>query len=348
METDIEENNEKHEESVSSDYDGFKITTCKDILNSVVEPEYFIVDPLIPEQAITSITADSGKGKSLLALIIGYHLASGKSLFNQYTVKQSKVLIIDQEMNPNQINSRFKKIIDSEIDIDYIIDQRFNITDEYDYSKLWNDILMKNYKVVIFDTFTEIHNKEENDSGAMKEVNNALLKLIRLTGVTIIYLHHHRKMQKGERLSQSSSRGSSEIIAKVSSHLLIESKSYKEEESSVLEMTISQEKARSSKRLDVKITIKIINNNVTNKITWEYLGEVNDKAKKVEEAKDAILEILNSGQAGLTVNDAENKIPNVGKSNIRVAFKELVEGKILDVGLSGREKYYTTNSDFAC
>lgn len=319
---------------------GLVISTCQELLKYETQPEFFIINPLIPKEAITSITADSGKGKSLFALILAYHIAAGLPLFDKYPMEQGKVLIIDQEMNKNEIVTRFKKLVGSDIPIDYMIDQKFLITDAEDLLNLKLAIIKGSYKVVIFDTFTEIHNKEENDSGAMKAVNKNLLELIRETKVTVIYLHHHRKLQKGERLSQSSSRGSSEIIAKVSSHLLLDSKNYKDEfGNKVLEISVSQEKARSSSRLDSKISFKIINDEFENKIKWEYLGEIEEKGKKVEEAKIAIVEILQT-RAGATVRDLEDSLSGVGSSNIRTALKELVLGSKIDVSQQGKAKYY--------
>lgn len=322
-----------------SDQDSLIITSCQELLDYEVQPEFFIINPLIPKEAITSITADSGKGKSLFALLLAHHIASGLSLFDKYKVDQGKVLIVDQEMNKNEIATRFKKLVSGDLPIDYIIEQKFSITDEDRFSYLSSKIIENNYTVVIFDTFTEIHESEENDSGEMKRVNEQLLKLIRLTKVSIIYLHHHRKMQKGEKLSQSSSRGSSEIIAKVSSHLLLDSKHYVDEfGSKVLEITISQEKARSSSRLDEKISFKIFNDIFTDKMEWEYLGEVIEKTKKIEEAKAYIIQTLQD-TAGATVKNLEEK-SEIGNNNLRLALKELTEEKKIDSNQQGRAKFY--------
>jgi len=327
------------EEPEGDDGDDLVISSCQELLNYEVQPEFFIINPLVPKEAITAITADSGRGKSLFALVLAYHIAKGEDLFGKYKAEQSKVLIIDQEMNKNEIVVRFKKIVDAALPIDYVVEQSFSIIEEENLENIVNIIIDGGYKVVIFDTFTEIHNLEENDSGAMKKVNKNLLELIRRTKVTVIYLHHHRKLQKGERLSQSSSRGSSEIIAKVSSHLLLDSKSYADEfGNQVLEITISQEKARSSLRLNGRISFKIINDLENNKIRWEYLGEVEEKGKKVEEAKVCIMEILKSGP-GATVKDLEGK-SDVGTSNIRMALKELAAESKIDVGRQGKAKYY--------
>ncbi len=317
----------------------FIITSCQELLDYKTQPEFFIINPLIPKEAITSITADSGKGKSLFALILAFHVASGLPLFNKYSVEKGNVLIIDQEMNSNEVASRFKKIINTNIPIDYIIEQKISITNEDNFNYLVSKIIEKKYNVIIFDTFTEIHNSEENDSGEMKKVNEQFLKLIKLIKVSIIYLHHHRKLQKGEKLSQSSSRGSSEIIAKVSSHLLLDSKNYKDEFGNmVLEATVSQEKARNSNRLDGKISFKVFNNITSDKMEWEYLGEFEEKTKKTEEAKTYIINELQN-MTGATFKDLEEK-SEAGNSNLRLALKELVKEKKIDSSQKGRAKFY--------
>lgn len=334
-----DENEEKDDQADNAPIDSLKVSTCQELLAYEVQPEFFVINPLIPKEAITSITADSGRGKSLFALIIAYHIAAGLPLFDKYKTEQGGILIIDQEMNKNEVVTRFKRLVNTNLPIDYIVDQKFLITDDEDFIRLAAKIVENKYSVIIFDTFTEIHDKEENDSGAMKAVNKQILKLIRLTRVSVVYLHHHRKPQKGERLSQSSSRGSSEIIAKVSSHLLLDSKNYKDElGNKILEVTISQEKARSSLRLDGKISFKIINDEFENKIKWEYLGEIEEKGKKVEEAKIFIIEELSSCE-GATVKDLEEK-SDVGISNIRIALKELVLENKVDVSQHGKAKYY--------
>jgi len=341
---DDSEPEEKCDNEGEDDGNNLVVSTCKELLDYEVQPEFFVINPLIPREAITSITADSGKGKSLFTLILAYHIAIGQTLFDKYEVEQGKVLIIDQEMSKNEIVTRFKKLVDRDIQIDYIINQKFLITDPENFSSLLLSILQNKYSVVILDTFTECHDREENDAGAMKAVNKQLLELIRITKVSVIYLHHHRKPQKGERLSQSSSRGSSEIIAKVSSHLLLDSKNYKNEYGDkVLEITVSQEKARSYLRLEGKISLKIYNDQETGRIRYDYLGLVEEKGKKIEEAKLYIMEYLQIGQSA-TVNDLTDK-SGIGGSNIRAALKDLVSSNKLDVGRRGKEKYYFLPGD---
>jgi RecA-family ATPase len=88
---------------------------------------------MVPEKAITSITAASGKGKSLLALIMAYYIGKGELLFGErdFEVKKSKVLIIDGEMNFSTITGRYKGVFQQEkLPVDFILEQNWLISDE--------------------------------------------------------------------------------------------------------------------------------------------------------------------------------------------------------------------------
>jgi len=302
-----------------------------DIIDSDIEEKPFIIDKLIPERAITAITADSGKGKSLLALVIAKAVAKGEKLFGEFEVKQSKVIIVDLEMDKDLIQGRYKAVIKEKgLPIDYIYEQPISIDNEKDFMQLIE--LAKNYKVIIFDTLTNLHNKNENSSDEMKIVNKLMLKLINETGITIIYLHHHRKRQQGEFYSQSSSRGSTEIIAKVASHLLIDSKQSMDEECGVstLELTITQEKARRPERIN-KIGVKIHYDMNLKETHWEYMGEIDDREVKIEQAKEFILTAVEQGW--LSINEmkvrSEEQGKKIGESNLREGCRELVKAGLL-------------------
>lgn len=307
----------------------FHITTSKEILTKEVKPFPYIIDRMVPENAITSITADSGKGKSIFALILAKHIASGQILFDEFEVKKSKVLVVDQEMDEDIIVSRYKEIVGSEeTDIDYLYEQSWSIDDELQFEWLKRITKEGGYRVVVFDTLTTIHTLDENKADDMRKLNKLLLGLIRDTAITIVYLHHHRKLYKGEQHNQSSSRGSTEIIAKVASHLLINSKRRIDDFGrTVLSMTTQQEKSRRPDGINT-IGLDVIRDPKENKTSWEYKGEVDVNTKAVDQAKQKIIQILENENGSFTIKDFETKT-NIGNSSLRAACKELIaEGKL--------------------
>ncbi|MBU4216669.1 helicase RepA family protein [Candidatus Parcubacteria bacterium] len=321
------------------------IVTAKDILAKEPKEAPFIVDTLIPEGAVTAITAGSGKGKSLFMLILASHIATGNKLFGIFNTKKSKVLIIDQEMDEDIIVGRFKATIKENIAIDYIYNQAWKIDNEKNYEDLKEIIITNKYKVLVLDTFANIHNKQENDSGEMKRINNRMLKLIRDTTVTIIYLHHHRKEQNNQALSQLSSRGSTEIIAKVASHIVVNSKKSITDDNGMIrtKFTIAQEKSRRPSKFN-KLEFETIYDELNNNTTWQYLGETNQEKYNESEIIDEIYKLLEESESmtfeeikkGLKDNDFE-----IGDNKLRDSLK-ITTGKYLSK-TKGSGKYHNTD-----
>jgi RecA-family ATPase len=323
-----------------------KITTSKELLSMTLKQQPYIIETLIPESAITAITAESGTGKSLFALILAHHMANGTKLFDKFEVKKSRVLYIDLEMDEDIIVSRYRSIIEEKEDLDFVHNQSWKIDEPLQYNWLKNTIINENYGVVILDTLTNIHNKVENSADEMKLVNEELLRLVRETGVTIIFLHHNRKQQRGDGRNQNSSRGSTEIINKVSSYLMLRSSgiSFNENDNFVNSLELSQLKARRPEHMK-EISFDVLHNKKTNKTTWNYVGYVDKKRKATEKAGDKIIELLkNSEEKEYTINNLAETIKGIGMSNIRSAVKNLVEEKILGfhlgTGSQNNTKFY--------
>jgi len=322
-----------------------KVVKSEELLQKIPKPKPYIIDKLVPEKCITAITGESGKGKSLVSLIMAYHIATGEKLFGQFEVKKGKVLIVDLEMDEDIIISRYHSFFDTALDIDFIYDQFWKIDNNKQCKQLKEIIKKQNYQVVILDTLTNIHNANENSSDEMKIVNEAMMQLIRETGVTVIFVHHHRKSYKGERVGSSSSRGSTEIINKTSSHLIVDSmgKSVDENSNYVFSLSIEQSKARRPDSI-TKIGFNIIYDPEHSKNSWEYIGVIDDGKRVVEAAMEKILKVLEKRQE-CTIKDFKEEIPEIGGSNLRDAVKILCNKKKVDF-YKGRGRQHNTKFYF--
>ena len=100
-------------------------------------------------------------------------------------------------------------------------------------------------KFLILDPFSAIHTKEENSAGEIQKVMEGLEKFTK-EGITVLFIHHHRKDSEG-RSSKSAQnlRGSSVILSRVDSMSTINKK---EETDSFIRMICSQEKIRGGKK----------------------------------------------------------------------------------------------------
>ncbi len=319
----------------------FNITTGEQLLKIKIKSFPWLVLGLIPEEAITAVTAETGKGKSLFILILAKAIAIGKKLLDKFEVKKSKVLIIDQEMDGDIIASRYQAIMDDEIiDVDYIFEQDFRIDNPEHYERMKSKVEIGGYNVVVFDTLTTIHNLEENDSGDMKNLNKLFLKFIRETKITLIYLHHNRKPYKGEKNSTSSARGSSEIISKAASHLILDSRCTKDEQGrTVTTMFISQEKPRRPE-CPPPFSFDAIYDPITRRTEAVFMGEVEADAAAIIMAKNKIVEYLKENGGEITINDLTKKLI-IGKTNIRKACNQLIDDDVLD-SHKGVGKYHGT------
>jgi len=314
----------------------FEIVTGSELVKLETSANPFLVSGMIYEKAINAITADSGKGKSILALIVAKSISLGEKLFDRLEVKKTKILIIDQEMDADLIVSRYKEIIGTEKpEVDYMYEQSWTINEEADFNWLEKTITDRGYGCIIFDTLTNIHTFDENKAEDMREVNKLFLKLIKETGVTIIYLHHHRKPQRGEKTNQSSSRGSTEIVAKMASHILLDSKKTKDSDGrTVTALTIKQSKSRRPNIVE-NMMVDVINDPVNKTTTWEFRGEVKDDISAVQRGCDEILALLKEN-GEMTMDDLFEE-SSVGQSSVRKAATTLVKNNLIDfkVGIGG-------------
>lgn len=323
------------------------IVSGDSFLTAKIKERPFLVDKIIPENAITALTADSGKGKSLFMLLVAKHVALGQSLFDAFEVKQANVLILDLEMDEDIIISRYKSLINQGAPIYYFHSQSFDINDPEDFAWLLCRIAEYNFKLIIFDTISNVHSCDENSAKEMKEVNKQLLRIINLTQTTILYLHHHRKKGIGENYSQSSARGSTEIMAKCASHLLLDSKKeINENGNSILKITVEQFKSRRPDGIN-KIGFNIIYNPETKQSTYEYVGEIDEKGQSLNAAKEFLGSFMQLG-TDYTINtlkiEKKNQGLKFGENILRMACKELVAEHILDsrkgTGKEWNKDYY--------
>ena len=328
----------------------FRIDNMGELMGKETKKFPYLIDRLIPSGAITAITADSGKGKSLFMMIMVKALVVGEPLFDTFAVGgPKKVLIIDQEMDEDLILGRFKAIYESDdrYDLDIMYEQFWKIDNDAHYEWLKGVIEEKGYDVVVLDTLTNIHNASENSSDEMKVINERMLGLTHL-GVSVIYLHHNKKRAQGEGFSQHSARGSTEIIAKVASHLLIDAKKEHDEDlNSYLDMEISQEKSRRPESIK-KIKVWVRYDEDEGKTSWEYKGDVSDELKAVDKAREFILKIMREEKDSVTVKEVMEYMTEeekYGKNSIRSGFSKLVKDELVSVsqngGASGREKVFS-------
>ncbi len=184
------------------------LVSVKDILNADAESFEWVVDSLIPEGAITLLSAPPSHFKTWCALDIARCVSEGIPFLGRST-KQHKVYYIDRE-NPRNVLRR------------YFMKLGLSDTTPMEVWPLWideeppvfpYDLYQKYAKerpLIVFDSLIRFYPKgtDENQSTHISPVMNFLKSLTKV-GATVIILHHAGKAEG------SNYRGSSDILGGV-------------------------------------------------------------------------------------------------------------------------------------
>ena len=86
------------------------LLSAVDVKNWKVEPQRWLVRPLIPQGGHGYLSALPKVGKSLLALDLSIHLVCGVKWLDQFAVKKTRVLYINREDSLGRIQKRLIEI----------------------------------------------------------------------------------------------------------------------------------------------------------------------------------------------------------------------------------------------
>lgn len=309
-----------------------KITPVNELLKMEEKKQPFLLEGMIVENSVNALTSDSGKGKSLVMLKMVEAIARGVKFLDQYETKKTNVLILDLEMSQNDLIQRAKSIVGEDIEgLDFHYCDSFDIENELDFKWLTDSIEERKYGLIVMDTLSAIHGKNENDNSEMNKINKKFLELTNQHNVTILFLHHHKKLQKGEKMNQATSRGASAIIDKSASQILIDSNDLTilladKKPAQGLRMTLEQHKRRQLRGLD-RFAVNIWNDPVTGKTTFEWAGKIAKTESALDKAKSIIVGLMDKGEEYIMVDFIE-AVEGVGERIVREAVRELLDNVI--------------------
>ncbi len=296
--------------------------------------ETWLIEKLVPEGGLTVIAGYPASYKTWVLLEIAIKLAEGQSFFNNFNVKKSKVLIIDEENGERMLQKRFKQMTDKKkMNIEVMSLQSFKLkyTDNIIEYCIENSI-----NAVIIDSLIRVHSGDENSSTAMSKIFRSFKKF-KQNNISLIFSHHNRK--SGEKAPNPSEdmRGSSETLAFVDSGISIRRNGKNEE------IIVTQFKSRDDKEIK-PFKVAITENDF---FKFEYMGEVEEKEKKnkIDKAEEQIINILKENtNKNFCQKDIVNilKEKNIGESSIKIAINKLCSDDIVErKQAEGNKQYYT-------
>ncbi|MDP3729175.1 MAG: AAA family ATPase [bacterium] len=310
-----------------------RLWSVSEIMSRDFGEQSWVVDQLIPIEAVTILSGNPQNFKTWLTIEIAKCVSLGTSFIKKFPTTQGAVLIIDEEDHIRHIKDRLKSLeIPNEAPIYYLSQMGIKIDDNRWLNNILTLAKEKSIKLIILDSLIRIHSQEENDAGGMSHVFERIKEFTK-NGITILVTHHHRKEGFGTKNPSQSMRGSTDIGAAVDCHLSVEMRDGR--------LLIHQNKLRVAKQLKpFSITIDFSENE---KLTMEYGGEIAEKEHKSDAVKEVILEILKDGeQTREEINMKAKSSVNVGKNAIFEALKGLELDELITVRMGdSNKKFYS-------
>jgi 5S rRNA maturation endonuclease (ribonuclease M5)/archaellum biogenesis ATPase FlaH len=214
-------------------FDSYSIDTLRDITKNAANgnyhyqsldlaappPEYeWLVKGLICKGDTTLLVGEPNVGKSWLSLSLAVSIADGTNTWLGHEVcTQGRVLYIDEENPHDVVYHRLRQLGAVSFDnIRYLHRQGIRLDRNFD--KLLDEAIAYEPTMIVLDSLTRLHTKDENNAGEMAKLFNDSINVIcRETGAAVLIIHHTNKVQSDS--SYVKTRGSSDIGAAVDSGL---------------------------------------------------------------------------------------------------------------------------------
>lgn len=193
----------------------------------------WLVTGLIPKPGYLLLLGPPKAGKSFLAFDIAAKISQGADVMGYKTPKPARVCYLQLDTKEAAWTERLRKMADTGYNLDLpnlrLVHQDDQLLPLLVTSPRGSDYLKRlidttEPDLFIIDVLREIHDEDENDSTGMKKVFDAMEPI--LSGLSVLMIHHTRKMSHDERSSgladpTSLARGSSYITGRVDGYWLL-------------------------------------------------------------------------------------------------------------------------------
>lgn len=312
-----------------------KITTWKEFESREFPANAWRVNGFIPLSGVTIIAAPSGEKKSWVVMGLARAIASGEPFLGSpdFSVQQAKVLYIENETPPGEVQRRGKMIGFGD-DIFVSTEECPLLDNDEGVNELFKIVIAQGIGVVIIDTFRSVVGIKENEAETIRAFFKRFRKFAD-ANVSIIFTDHCRKpgqMESKTIPKKEQLFGSQDKLAAV--HALIMVKSEKKSD----EIQVFPLKLKAGKECD---PFRICMKEEEEKITFTYAGTVEEQKLKIEQTKEMILARLEEEGSGMDTKQLiEALAGHAGKSNVESALKEMrKEGTVLSEKVARKYVY---------
>lgn len=311
-----------------------KPLSIKEILEKEFEKDKYIVDRLIPLKGTTVISGEAGHYKTWNVLDISTSVASGGLYLNHFSTLPGPVWIIDKENIISQLKDRLN-LLGATIEMPIFVSSTNSfVLDPFSRDAIIDIATKNSIQLIVFDSLRRIFAGDENNSNEVSQAFE-LINSLHDVGLSVLITHHHKKTQTGQSLSSSNKmRGSSDILASIDSHLIIQK---------VNNDTLYFEQNKSRYDFAIEPFTVSIATDGDSYVKFNYSGESNIKQGKSVRAKQAILEVILSKKGDwVSRKEILEEVSNIAGCNSDLVDEKLKE--LLDKGRLESKKDHSNAS----
>ena len=269
----------------------FKLISGVDLLNMEFEDQHWIIDRFISVGGSTIIVGESGSGKSYVLLAIIKSLLAKEALFDKFEPKMEvNILVIDKENGLRRIKKRMQAM-----DVPFTSNlyflatpEEFRLDNKEGLEYLADFIKTNQIGLILIDSLIDIIIGNENSSVDTTAVFNGVRSIA--NGAAFGMVHHDAKpIPKFQKTAGQKTRGSSNILAQVDNQFYIE------KQKDMKTLYIEQGKSRDFEPV-TKFSVEFQSNEQGEMTGFQYVGEVQEKVKQIEEAKEFLFNLVSDKQ----------------------------------------------------
>lgn len=313
--------------------DKFPIVSASEFVTKEFPPSSWIIKGLIKKGGISFIVGESGTGKTIASLSMVKAISLGEPWINKFPTEQMKVLILDKENSPADIQTLYKSMgIRNDNIFTYFTEEDYNlITEEGEMTEIGqyihDFIKEKDIGLVVIDSAIDFLIGDENSSVIVASNIN---KWREVCGeASILSIHHESKQDpRNKKKAMDRTRGSTVWVSAAQSIISISVISLGSPEKLMVEHT----KVRGARKLkpfemDMIIRPSPTKEGETIVDGYKYIKELDTVKLVGDKTKEAIIEFFEKHiGTTFTAKEVYDEIgsEDIKQKNIGYALPELV------------------------
>lgn len=213
-------------EEINKQYPTYTLSELQESTSGASRREY-VIENLLRRGEVMNVIAAPKVGKSWLVYNLAVCAATGKEFLGYKPSGSLKVLIVDNELHPEELAWRVTRVAES-LGSDVGDNLQFAIlrgssVDIDGLDRKLEECGGSQYDIIVIDAFYRILPKgmSENDNAAMTQIYNKLDRLARKNEASIINIHHSSKGNQGDKGVTDVGAGAGAISRAADTHLVI-------------------------------------------------------------------------------------------------------------------------------